>query len=69
MLLPRSLASLAKARQQARRMNEAARVVRAELGQHGHGDVVMDTSSGYENRSLAWHESDETRPTIGFRAR
>jgi len=63
MIAPRSLTNLARANRQAARMNEQARVVRAELNngaQHEH----RDTESSIER---AWQGSaDELH--IGFRA-
>lgn len=68
MIVPRSLARMARARATVRRLNEIGRAVRAELEHHGVGGVVVDVSSGYDNRALAWQDYDEVRPPIGFRA-
>jgi hypothetical protein len=58
---PRLLREQARARAQARRMNEMARVVKRELEDQGGGGLYGDTSSGYE---IPYEQP--LRGTLGF---
>lgn len=63
-MIPRRLRSRARGRADER----LRRIVCAELKDHegSGGTVVTDVSSGYDNRAMAWIDTDDQRPSIGF---